>query len=493
MGGIKRASLTISGRCEGIKEKYFQIESMGINHIRNYARELSDHNMSSGGAAYTSLVRSYVNSADIQGCDSMRIFFSNQGNADAVNSEPCHDAGPVLYWKTAANVNGNGACRFADGLPGWTAAPLGFTSTGRTFMNHILKNGIIAAPAPYAYNHSYEYAQSTAKLHQGSEWETDYIPMTSKADDAKPNFKLISFDARCCKTESAIYEVMSHIGAAVWAGQSDALVTSYFGGNFNQPRLVIQACMRQGDNPNGGIWTLDRVVVGGNNRNQTRTFATPVIGRYVRVRPGGGNGNYLQFKQIVVKDPAGNKINADRVYATSAQSYGPASNAYNGVGNSLYHGVKTGYDGWYNEFWELDFGSNKFIGSIEYWGRTDCCPDNVNADRIGGTRISVWPSEIGWTIPVDPFSAIEQRKITIDRMVEAKVIDGSIRNYTQCVSDPVISSWAYAAAVPGDDGAVNTTRFRICAPYFNNAAWTPGDTSDDRKGAYKTNIPATNR
>ena len=126
------------------------------------------------------------------------------------------------------------------------------------------------------------------------------------------------------------------------------------------------------------------------------------------------------------------------------------------------------------------------IGSIEYWG-----PDNVN--RIGGTRISVWPSEIGWAIPVDPFSPIEQRKVTIDRMVEAKVIDGTVKNYSQCVTNSDISAWAYAAALPGDDGAVNRTRFRICAPYFNNSGWNPGDTSDDRKGDYKTNIPATNR
>jgi hypothetical protein len=483
MGGIKRASLTISGRCEGIKEKYFQIESMGINHIRNYARELSDHNMSPGGAAYTSLVKSYVNSADIKGCDQLRMFFDNlfKGNLayllqPPMDNEPCSDAGPVLYWKTAANENGIGACRFADGLPGWTAVPVGRSSTGRTFMNHILKNGIIAAPAPYAYNHSHEYAQSTVNLQKGNEWETDYIPMTSTADDAKPNFKVISFDARCCKTEDAIYEVMSHIGAAVWAGQSDALVTSYFGGHFYEPRHVIQACMRQGDNPNGGVWTLND-----NNRNQTRTFATPVIGRYVRVRPG--SGNTLQFKQIVVKDPAGNKM-GDRVYATT--EHRAASNAYNGIGNSLYQGAKTGHDGWYNEFWEVDFGSNKLIGSIEYWG-----PDNVN--RIGGTRISVWPSEIGWAIPVDPFSPIEQRKVTIDRMVEAKVIDGTVKNYSQCVTNSDISAWAYAAALPGDDGAVNRTRFRICAPYFNNSGWNPGDTSDDRKGDYKTNIPATNR
>ena len=476
MGGIKRATLTISGRCEGIKEKYFQIESMGINHIRNYAKELSDHNMSPGGAAYKSLVKSYVNSADIKGCDVMQLFFQSVGNPSIINNEPCYESGPVLYWKTAANENGIGACRFADGLPGWTAVPVGLSSTGRTFMNHILKNGIIAAPAPYAYNHSYEYRESTVKLHMGSEWVTDYIPMTSKADDAKPNFKLISFDARCCKTEDAIYQVMSHIAAAVWAGQSGPLVTSYFGGNFNEPRLVIQACMRQGDNPNGGVWTLN------NDMNETRTFATPVIGRYVRVRPGSGN-NYLQIKQIVVNNPAGNKINATRVYATTAQFYRPASNAYDGIGNNLYHGAKTGYDGWYNEFWEVDLGSNKMIGSIEYWGSTN----------NGGTRISVWPSEIGWAIPVDPFSPIEQRKVTIDRMVEAKVIDGTVKNYSQCVTNSDISAWAYAAALPGDDGSVNRTRFRICAPYFNNSGWNPGDTSDDRKGDYKTNIPATNR
>jgi hypothetical protein len=78
-------------------------------------------------------------------------------------------------------------------------------------------------------------------------------------------------------------------------------------------------------------------------------------------------------------------------------------------------------------------------------------------------------------------------------MVHAKVMDGTVRNYSQCVSNADIHDWAKAAALPGDDGNANDTLRRICAPYFNTSVWTPGDSSEDRKGDYKINIGATTR
>ena len=490
-GGIKRATLILSGRSEGVKRKYFGIEALGINHLLAYTKELSKHDNSVGGATYINLIKSYVNSADIKSCDRMRSTLTTMfGVETGIDSQPCFEGGPMLFWKKAADVNGPGACPLADGLPGWTAAALSTAETGRTFMDHILKHAIIAAPAAYAYKYSTEYKNDIVKLKSGREWETDTtVPMNSESPP-KPNYALLSFDARCSITNNAMYEVMSHIGAAVWAGQS---VTPYFGGKFSTADDVIEACMRQGDNPNGGVWTLATVVVNGPNRNQTKTFSPPVIGRYVRVRPGTSGGSTLQFIQIVVKDPAGNRIAASRVYATSTFSTNGASNAYNGANNSLYHGAKGGMDSFYNEFWEVDLGANKNIGSIDYIGRIDCCPDAVNGDRIGGTRISVWPSRIGWDIPVNAFTTIDQDKYTIDRMVQAKVIDGTVKNYSQCANNADIKGWAQAAALPGDDGNANNTLRRICAPYFNTSVWTPGDTSEDRKGNYKAQIGATNR
>ena len=490
-GGIKRATLILSGRSEGVKRKYFGIEALGINHLLAYTKELSKHDNSVGGATYINLIKSYVNSADIKSCDRMRSTLTTLfGVETGIDSQPCFEGGPMLFWKKAADTNGSGACPLADGLPGWTAAAKSTEETGRTFMDHILKHAIIAAPAAYAYKYSTDYKNDIVKLKSGKEWETDAtVPMNSESPP-KPNYALLSFDARCSITDNAMYEVMSHIGAAVWAGQS---VTPYFGGNFSTADDVLEACMRQGDNPNGGVWTLATVVVNGPNRNQTKTFSPPVIGRYVRVRPGTSGGSTLQFRQIVVKDPAGNRIAASRVYATSTLSTYGASNAYNGANNSLYHGAKGGMDSFYNEFWEVDLGTNKNIGSIDYIGRTDCCPDAVNGDRIGGTRISVWPSRIGWDIPVNAFTTIDQDKYTIDRMVQAKVTDGTVKNYSQCVNNADIKGWAQAAALPGDDGNANDTLRRICAPYFKTSVWTPGDTSDDRKGNYKAQIGATNR
>jgi hypothetical protein len=78
-------------------------------------------------------------------------------------------------------------------------------------------------------------------------------------------------------------------------------------------------------------------------------------------------------------------------------------------------------------------------------------------------------------------------------MVQAKVLDATVKNYSQCVSNEEIKGWAASAQLPGDDSNSNDTLRRICAPYFNRAFSIPGDPSDDRKGDYKVNIGATNR
>jgi hypothetical protein len=336
-------------------------------------------------------------------------------------------------------------------------------------LEHIFRHAIIASPAPYAYISSEEYRADIIKLTSGQTWQTEPAQIPVNGDDPpKPNFKLISFDARCCVTRNALYEVMSHIAAAVWGGKR---ASDYFSKNFSTATLVIEACMRQGDNPNGGVWTLDNYTWVPSNRDQTKRFTPAIIGRYVRMRPGAGMFFTLNYRQIVIKDPTGNVIPVARSYGTGAEFT-----------------LTSGFAAKYGLFIEFDLGGNKNIGSIEYFG-----PGTGFENVIGGTQISVWPSKIGWDIPVRAFTTIDQDKYTIDRMVHAKVMDGTVRNYSQCVSNADIHDWAKAAALPGDDGNANDTLRRICAPYFNTSVWTPGDSSEDRKGDYKINIGATTR
>jgi hypothetical protein len=166
-----------------------------------------------------------------------------------------------------------------------------------------------------------------------------------------------------------------------------------------------------------------------------------------------------------------------------------ASNAYDNRGSSYYHGAKQGYDAYYNEFWEVDLGSNKNIGSISFTARAGF------SGRTNGIRISVWPSKIGWEIPVNPFSTIDQTKTTTDRLVAAKVIDGTIKNYAQCLDSSEIQGYSLAAMLPASDATQgeSAARVRICSPYFTNTTWWAGNTNDERLGDYKLNISATNR
>ena len=527
MGTIKRATMLIGGRCEGSKRKYEQIESTGIYNLRAYAKELNNHNNSTGGAEYINLMKSYVNSADITSCTSMVTLITGVSESPVMGGTnifdlkntmenalkaiearrllPCIESGPLLYFKTAPNVNGPGACSLADGLPGWRISKTP-PHTGLTFLEQIFRHAIIASPAPYAHRYSEEYMADIRKLTSGEAWKTEPAQIPVNSDNPpKPNFKLISFDARCCVTQNALFEVMSHIAAAALLGAGGWGMETYFYNNFTSGDDVIEACMRQGDNPNGGVRTLASGVL---NFNQTEKFTPPVIGRYVRVRPrqtGDLTNNTLIIRQIVVKDPSGNRIPArarprlfswmtgiPHINATSETFAAGRERAYNNDLNSVYNmygGAKIGHDAWYNEFWEVDLGGNKKIGSIDYFS-----PNIIGVpSRADGIRISVWPSKIGWDIPLEDFTTIDQNKYTIDRMVHAKVIDGTVRNYSQCVSDKEIRDWAAAAQLPGDDGYSYNTLRRICAPYFNTAVWTPGDASEARKGDYKINIGATNR
>jgi len=76
---------------------------------------------------------------------------------------------------------------------------------------------------------------------------------------------------------------------------------------------------------------------------------------------------------------------------------------------------------------------------------------------------------------------------TLNKMVVA----GEIKNYDQCVQNQTINDLAYANKYFGDDGAVNNTRYAMCAPYYKNPGWSGGaNKSDDRKDVYNKLLPA---
>jgi hypothetical protein len=72
-----------------------------------------------------------------------------------------------------------------------------------------------------------------------------------------------------------------------------------------------------------------------------------------------------------------------------------------------------------------------------------------------------------------------------DSIVEALVRAGTILNYDKCVTNGTVYSYSAANKLPGDDGALNKTRYSVCAPYYNNPGWKGGaDTADDRKSIF---------
>jgi len=63
------------------------------------------------------------------------------------------------------------------------------------------------------------------------------------------------------------------------------------------------------------------------------------------------------------------------------------------------------------------------------------------------------------------------------------VYDGTLKNYTQCITDERQKIVQYQI---GDDAFTNATRGGMCELFYNTPSWKlEGDTSDDRKDIYK--------
>jgi len=137
------------------------------------------------------------------------------------------------------------------------------------------------------------------------------------------------------------------------------------------------------------------------NSNLTQTINVNKTARYVRVRPSVTSGDgYLHFSQIVVKDESGVVISQNKpVYATS--SFGSSNPnvavdgteasrtwASGGVWHSgkqiVFNSINPQTPNSDEEYWELDLGSKRLIGTITYYGRSDS-----SFERIKGVRFEV--------------------------------------------------------------------------------------------------------
>lgn len=137
------------------------------------------------------------------------------------------------------------------------------------------------------------------------------------------------------------------------------------------------------------------------NNNLTQTINVNKTARYVRVRPSVTSGDgYLHFSQIVVKDESGVVISKNKpVYATSSFGSSDPNVAVDGTeatrtwaSGGVWHSGKQIVFNSRNpqtpnsdeEYWELDLGSKRLIGTITYYGRSDS-----SFERITGVRFEV--------------------------------------------------------------------------------------------------------
>lgn len=67
--------------------------------------------------------------------------------------------------------------------------------------------------------------------------------------------------------------------------------------------------------------------------------------------------------------------------------------------------------------------------------------------------------------------------------VRTMVDNGDVLNYDACVQHPRVWGLAAADRVPGDDGGLNQTRYKLCTNFFKTGSWRGGIAAsvDDRK------------
>lgn len=72
-------------------------------------------------------------------------------------------------------------------------------------------------------------------------------------------------------------------------------------------------------------------------------------------------------------------------------------------------------------------------------------------------------------------------------IVRQLVVNGLIKNFTQCMNNATVKAVAATAKQPNDDVAMTQTRTNLCKGFYTDATIAAlGDTMDRRKPLYKT-------
>ena len=154
----------------------------------------------------------------------------------------------------------------------------------------------------------------------------------------------------------------------------------------------------------------------------TQTIPINKKGRFVRLRGSliSGDG-YLQIGYLRVNDKNGNNISEGKTtFATQnkivLESQTAATNAIIGTEgprgwagfdnnyinpNNIYHAKAPNTYKDDSPYWQVDLGSEQEISTIVYHGRTDCCREGSEPDRITGIRIEVANTPVA--LPFNPF------------------------------------------------------------------------------------------
>jgi hypothetical protein len=136
-----------------------------------------------------------------------------------------------------------------------------------------------------------------------------------------------------------------------------------------------------------------------------------VSARYIRVRAANDTG-LASMSQLVVYGVDGANLSQGKVGTAPNGSFKDAtmtsaapSTVTDGTLVARAWPVWTSATAGANQYYELDLGSVQNIGSITYYGRTDCCNAITGApDRITGTRIQLLATNTATATPIKTLS-----------------------------------------------------------------------------------------
>jgi hypothetical protein len=186
--------------------------------------------------------------------------------------------------------------------------------------------------------------------------------------------------------------------------------------------------------------------------------------RYLKITKNNPNNPVLNLTEVQVFDENGIKINGTPTMSSTYLDF-RATNCTDGNLTNFCHS-----NGQPNDWFQIDFGSDKFVSRIIIHNRQDCCQDrllNSYVELINNANVTTWIRQIFYTYGIYYFNLVQDSKLSANPGGWANVknrkpgesdIDWAQRIYDAIVNDPIGIRPFGRAVEPGISALINNAK-----------------------------------